>query len=128
VVLSGLYVVGLEDNFTHRDDLHAALRGVPDGAPALLLAHSPDVVLDWDASRFGVVLAGHTHGGQIRLPFVGALETQTRAVRYVEGLYRLPEGNWLHVSAGIGTSGIHVRFLALPTMTILTLVRALGAP
>jgi uncharacterized protein len=115
---SEVYVLGVDDNFTHRDDLYAALRGVPSDAPAILLAHSPDVVIDWDVSRFALILAGHTHGGQIRLPFIGALETQTRTP-YVEGLYQLPTGNWLHVSGGVGASEIDVRFLAPPSITLL---------
>jgi predicted MPP superfamily phosphohydrolase len=116
---SEVYIVGVDDNFTHRDDLYGAVGGVPPDVPAILLAHSPDVVADWDVSRFALVLAGHTHGGQIRLPLVGALETQTRVPRYLEGLYRLPWGNWLHVSGGVGTSEVHVRFLAPPSATLL---------
>jgi predicted MPP superfamily phosphohydrolase len=117
---SEVYIVGVDDNFTHRDDLHAALGAVPPDVPAILLAHSPDVVADWDVSRFALVLAGHTHGGQIRLPFIGALETQTRVPGYVDGLYALPWGNWLHVSGGVGTSEIHLRFLAPPGAAVLS--------
>jgi predicted MPP superfamily phosphohydrolase len=121
---SEVYIVGVDDNFTHRDDLYAAVGGVPSDVPTMLLAHSPDVVADWDVSRFALVLAGHTHGGQIRLPLVGALETQTRVPRYVEGLYRLPWGNWLHVSGGVGTSEVHVRFLTPPNATLLLFSRS----
>ncbi|HEY8369388.1 MAG TPA: metallophosphoesterase [Thermodesulfobacteriota bacterium] len=118
----GVYLVGLDDNYLARDDLEAATASVGVGAPAILLAHSPDIVIDRDVSRFDLVLAGHTHGGQVRLPLVGALETQTRTPRYVDGLFRLPSGTYLHVSAGIGTSAPHVRFLARPTVTLLRLV------
>lgn len=120
-VATGVYLVGVDDNYLNRDDLDAALRGVPPGPPAILLAHSPDIVVDRDVSRFALVLAGHTHGGQIRLPMVGTLETQTRTRRYIEGLYRLPHGGWLHVSGGVGTSEIPLRFLVQPSATLLRL-------
>jgi predicted MPP superfamily phosphohydrolase len=89
--------------------------------PAVLLAHSPDIVVDRDVSRFVLVLAGHTHGGQIRLPVLGPLRTQTRTGAFVEGLYRLQHGGWLHVSGGVGTSELPVRLLVPPSITVIEL-------
>lgn len=116
-----VYVIGLDDNYLGWDDLDAALRGVPRDAVTILLAHSPDIVLDRDLSGLALVLAGHTHGGQIRLPLFGSVETQTRGRRYVQGLYPLEEGSWLHVSGGVGVSGLRMRFLVPPSVTLLIL-------
>ncbi|HET9300128.1 MAG TPA: hypothetical protein VFO11_09285, partial [Candidatus Polarisedimenticolaceae bacterium] len=85
--------------------------------PALLLAHHPDIVLD--ARRAGgalpdLVLAGHTHGGQIRLPFLGTVWSSTQLGRHVDaGLFHVG-GMPLYITAGVGTSIVPARFLAPP--------------
>lgn len=103
---------------------------VPPGTPRIVLTHSPDSVVD--AAREGVrlVLAGHTHGGQVRLPFVGALVTRTAiGRRYDRGLFRWPEAGarpgfrsgeptLLYVNAGVGTSILPIRFFNPPTYAV----------
>ena len=71
-----LWVAGVDDLTQGQPDLAAALAGVPAGAPVILLAHNPDTWLDPAIARADLVLAGHTHGGQFRLPLIGALHTQ----------------------------------------------------
>ncbi len=71
-----LWVAGMDDLTGGEPDLARALADVPEGAALLLLAHNPDVLLDPLARRADLILAGHTHGGQIRLPLVGALYVQ----------------------------------------------------
>jgi predicted MPP superfamily phosphohydrolase len=95
-----------------------------DGA-RLVLAHNPDVVLDL-ADLGGVppdlVLAGHTHGGQVRLPWIGALYTATKlGRRFDAGLFDYG-GMPLYITAGMGTSDIPVRFCNPPEVVLLTLV------
>jgi hypothetical protein len=70
------------------------------------------------------VLAGHTHGGQLRVPFYGALVTNCGIEREkARGLHRWAADTWLHVSAGLGTSPYApVRFACPPEATLLTLV------
>src|SRR5690606_32572234 len=80
-------VVGVDDPYTGRDDLDAALDRTdrpPFGAErrfTLLLAHSPDIVANKRAKVADLILCGHTHGGQIRAPFLGALRTNTKLGR-----------------------------------------------
>jgi predicted MPP superfamily phosphohydrolase len=92
--------------------------------PAIVLAHHPDIVID--AIRAGgafpdLVLAGHTHGGQIRLPFFGPMFTSTSLGRRLDaGLFRVG-GVPLYITAGVGTSIVPARFLAPPEVVLLTL-------
>jgi predicted MPP superfamily phosphohydrolase len=71
-----LWIAGVDDLTQGQPDLTAALAGVPAGAPVILLAHNPDAWLDPTIARADLVLAGHTHGGQFRVPWIGALHTQ----------------------------------------------------
>jgi uncharacterized protein len=98
------------------------LRREAGDALAVGLVHSPDVVSEWVLSGFDLVVAGHTHAGQVRLPWVGSVVTNCSLPNALSGgLHRV--GNaWLHVSPGLGTSRFApVRFLARPAATLLHL-------
>ena len=84
----------------------------------ILMYHSPDLIYDLDKNRFiDLMLSGHTHGGQVRLPFFGALFTGSLYGRKLQsGLYRLNQ-IYLYISRGIGLEGMgapRVRFLCKP--------------
>lgn len=100
------------------------LRHPADGRPRLLLTHNPDLVLDVLAVGEPppcLLLAGHTHGGQIRLPWVGALFTDTELGReHVRGHHSY-RGVPLYVTAGVGTSFVPLRLFNPPEVTLLTL-------
>ncbi len=107
------------------DDLIGLTAKVPDdGRPAILLAHEPDVFPDVPA-RFGLTLSGHTHGGQISLPFVGrfAASSPRYGQRYVYGHVE-ENGRHLVISAGLGMSLLPVRFGVPPEIVIVEV----GAP
>ncbi len=92
----------------------------------VVLTHSPDAAREAAARGIDVVLAGHTHGGQVRLPGIGALLTRTRlGRRYDRGLFRLDDaragGTWLYVNPGIGTSLLPVRFCDPPGWALVDL-------
>lgn len=127
---SGLWVVGVDDPYRHRDDVPAALKGLPEGAaPVVALVHSPDAAPEL-AGRCGLVLAGHTHGGQVRLPLVGPVVTKSRyGKRFVAGLYDLGS-TYLYVSRGLGFSGgppVRIRLNCPPEVVLITLRGAAGA-
>jgi predicted MPP superfamily phosphohydrolase len=117
-----LWLAAIDDTWTRRDDLTRALAGRPaDGTPTVLLAHDP--------SRFGaaadagvdLVLSGHTHGGQIALPFAARfLSLATFAHPYNVGLYRRGRAT-LYVHPGLGTTGPPMRLGVAPEVTILVL-------
>ncbi|HWE61119.1 MAG TPA: metallophosphoesterase [Chloroflexota bacterium] len=115
-----LYLVGVDDPATGRDNLARALARAPASACSLLLAHSPDIVLRLGAYRPSVILAGHTHGGQIRLPLVGALLTESHIPRRLAMGLHTYHGAQLFVSRGIGYSGLDIRIGCPPEVAVLT--------
>ena len=109
---------------TDRQRLDSLMTEAPTHIPRIFLYHSPELMPE--AIQYGIdlYLCGHTHGGQVRLPFIGPLLTSSQlGRRYVMGLYT--EGSTrLYVSRGIGLEGLsapRVRFLAPPEMTLLKL-------
>jgi predicted MPP superfamily phosphohydrolase len=107
-------VAGLPDLRRGRPDWDR-LADIPPDVPAILLSHRPDAVLDPRSARFFLVLAGHTHGGQVAVPGWGPILRHTRVPRRAAaGLSRWPGGRWLVVSRGLGTSELPIRFGARP--------------
>ncbi|MBC7328875.1 metallophosphoesterase [bacterium] len=96
------------------------LASLPPSDLSILLSHRPDVILsqgDW--RKIDLVLSGHTHGGQIRLPFIGPLFTKSRLPRrYSQGLSSFGH-LYLYVSRGIGETKIPIRFFCPPEITLL---------
>jgi uncharacterized protein len=122
-----LWLCGIHDPVTHVPNLHTAIPERPDG-PVLLMSHAPDYADTLLAHPRGrlvdLMLAGHTHGGQVRLPLVGALQLPTGGRKYVEGLFRLGRMQ-LYVNRGVGTTLLPLRLNCPPEITLITLQRAL---
>lgn len=103
------YLAGIDD-FRYRADLARAMRGVPRNAPAILLSHNPRIIRA--AARMGIslVLSGHTHGGQVRLPVVGSIYGRSgERSRFKSGRDSLG-ATQIYVSRGIGTVVLPVRY------------------
>ncbi|MCH7808667.1 MAG: metallophosphoesterase [Planctomycetes bacterium] len=115
-------LAGVEQSHSGGEDLATALAAIPTAGAVILLAHFPSTVFRVPSDRVDLVLAGHTHGGQIRLPVVGCLWTNDRLpLRMARGLTRVG-GTLLHASPGIGVSGpIKVRINCPPEISLLTL-------
>ncbi len=100
----------------------------PEGAPRVLLYHSPELMPQALQVGLDLYLCGHTHGGQVRLPLIGPILTSSQlGRRYVMGRYS-ENGTTLYVSRGVGLEGLsapRVRFLCPPEMTLVTLEPAL---
>jgi predicted MPP superfamily phosphohydrolase len=122
-------LVGLRDAYEFAPDYSAAWRQVPPGTPVLVMAHSPDVV--HEAARRGARLGlfGHTHGGQVRLPFIGPVFTRTGLPRRLaRGLAWVGE-TAVVVSAGLGaTPWAPYRFLCRPEVLVLELTTTRNVP
>jgi hypothetical protein len=117
-----LWVAGVDDLNQGEPDLDAALDGVPAGAPVILLAHNPDAWLDPAIVRADLVLAGHTHGGQFRVPLIGALHTQgTYLSRQRPAGWFERDRSRMFVSRGVGES-FPFRFGAPPQAVLIHLV------
>jgi uncharacterized protein len=117
---------GVDDSHLKRDRYERIAGAADPTADVRLgLAHSPEPrVLDrFAADGYDLLLSGHTHGGQLRVPFYGALVTNCGIDRErVRWLHKWTDRTWLHVSAGLGTSPYApVRFACPPEATLLTL-------
>lgn len=117
-----LAIVGIGDRMTHRDDVAAALRGLPPRVTApLVLAHGPRTAEKLAAiGRAALCLSGHTHGGQVNLPLVTPLLLASIREPYARGSYQLGPVR-LYVNRGVGMSGIPVRVNAPAEVTLATL-------
>lgn len=128
-------VVGVDDPYTRRSDLDAAFSGVDPNSFILFLTHSPCITPEAIERGADLILSGHTHGGQVRIPGCGMLWTHMRSNTALnDGLYD-PKAiecitgadagsSTLFVNRGVGTSRIHIRFLCPPEIVYITIHRA----
>jgi hypothetical protein len=120
--LDTLSLIGVDDSLSGFADLTASLRGFQRTPFAILLTHSPHMFFRADLARFDLVLAGHTHGGQVRLPGVGALWLPSGSEPYEAGWYD-GEHARMFVTRGVGTDILPFRFLCRPEIALITLKR-----
>lgn len=115
-----IWLVGFADAWTNQTDIRGTLARVTDQSPVIALTHNPDL-FPRIPQRVVLTLAGHTHGGQVNLPFVGRLRVPSEfGQRYAAG-HVVEENHHLFVTTGIGTSIIPVRFRVPPEIVFLTL-------
>ena len=116
-----LHIAGVDDIATGRDNLDAVLDALPPDGAAVLLAHEPDFAdISAPTGRFDLQLSGHTHAGQIRLPFIGAPVLPSFGRFYDAGRYEI-NGMTQYTTSGLGTIWPHVRFNARPEVAVLLL-------
>lgn len=119
-----LAIAGVRDYLEDRPDAALALKGIDRAVPRILLSHHPDYCEKLPSDRVDLVLAGHTHGGQVRLPFSFApVVPSDYGQKYSGGLVSLnrPFNTKVYVSRGIGVSIIPVRVNCPPELTLITL-------
>jgi predicted MPP superfamily phosphohydrolase len=112
------------DPFVHRADAVTTIGAIAPGLPTVVLNHNPDAMDEaiWDGVR-GWVLAGHTHGGQVKPPFLPPPILPVRNHRYTSGVFDVGPGRTLYISRGLGHL-TQVRFNVRPELTLFTLERA----
>ena len=116
-----LFLAGIDDAWTKRADLDAALEHRPDGVPTVLLAHDPERFEEAASRDVQVVLSGHTHGGQVALPFLGRFVNASKlAHEFHIGRYEKGDST-LYVSGGLGTTGPPVRLGVAPSFALIRL-------
>lgn len=122
--VEGLQIVGLDELWARRFDSATPLATLDRTRGMIALSHNPDTV-DLDAWRGfdGWILAGHTHGGQVRPPFLPPPIVPVQNKRYTAGVFELPGGRTLYVNRGVGHF-VQVRFNVRPEITVFTLRRA----
>jgi hypothetical protein len=118
---SGLVLAGVDDMWESTADVASALAGAPPEAPRILLCHNPDYAEHLPPQpRVDLMLSGHTHGGQIRLPLLTHLLASVHHRKYQQGLVQGPRCA-VYVTRGVGVVGPPLRFRCPPGITILTL-------
>ncbi|MHB1701305.1 MAG: metallophosphoesterase [Acidobacteriaceae bacterium] len=118
-----IWIAGVEDPGTQSPDLSKAIppSARADGENVILLSHAPDYADNVVGHGVDLVLSGHTHGGQIRIPFIPPIRLPELGRKYVQGHFQLGAMQ-LYVNRGIGTVGVPMRFLCPPEITLITLV------
>ncbi|HEX8948124.1 MAG TPA: metallophosphoesterase, partial [Dissulfurispiraceae bacterium] len=112
----GFCLAGLDDskNYFLKSKL---LEDLPSGMPSLVLAHNPDIFGEAARAKVNLVLAGHTHGGQVGLPFLIHMSSYANKSTFISGLFNAGATN-MYVNRGIGTTRTPVRFFCRPEITV----------
>ena len=117
---TSLWLVGLSDLWTRPQRIEQTIATIPEGEAIIAITHNPDIFPDLP-ERVPLLLAGHTHGGQVRFPLIGTVaEASKFGDRYVGG-HVIENNHHLFVTTGIGTSVLPVRFGVTPEIVLLTL-------
>jgi predicted MPP superfamily phosphohydrolase len=117
-----LWLAGVDDAICGNPNLNQAIVSAPEQAPVVLLGHEPDLADEFSKDgRVDLMLAGHSHGGQIRLPFKNISFKAHLAEKYDMGLYKV-NGMWLYVNRGIGViTSVPIRINCPPEISSFTL-------
>ena len=119
---SRIWLVGVDDAYSGCDDLPAALSEVEKDDFCLAITHSPDLIDDPRIAEVGLLLAGHTHGGQVRLPLLGPLYAPCRRARERAGGLIRTNGTTMYVTRGVG-EGIPIRLGCPREISLITVRR-----
>ena len=113
-----LVIIGLDDSVSGKMNIPLATNHLLDDQYNILLAHEPDVVEEILDLPIDLQLSGHSHGGQFRLPVLGALYTPELSKKYIKGMYNFPNSDVkLYVNVGIGTTIIRGRLFNRPEIS-----------
>jgi uncharacterized protein len=117
-----LYLAGVDDIHYYKcHSLSDASKDIPENGFSILLSHSPEIIKEMGEYTFDLCLCGHTHGGQICLPGIGAIFTHAKIRReFVSGFWQY-KGMTGYTTTGTGSSGVPVRFFCPPEVVLLTL-------
>ncbi|MEO8799951.1 MAG: metallophosphoesterase [Polyangiaceae bacterium] len=116
-----VYLAAIDDTWTKRDDIEMALENKPAGVSTILLAHDPERFPHAAAKNIDLTLAGHTHGGQIAMPFLWRwISLAHISHHYAIDLYQSGR-SWMYVHPGLGTTGPPIRIGIAPAVVLLTL-------
>jgi predicted MPP superfamily phosphohydrolase len=114
-----LWLVGAGDLWEDHVDLDALLKDVPADECRIVLAHNPDTADTPHRARVDLMLSGHTHGGQVDIPFLGTPIVPTQNKAYNHGLKRSPLGELVFICRGVGWAVLPVRFNCFPEVAII---------
>jgi len=114
-------MIGVDDSLNGNPNMIKAISGTHENEFKILLSHIPDYADIAKHYPIDIQLSGHSHGGQIRIPFYGSVITPIGAKKYIDGLYHIQDSNLvLYVNRGIGTTVMPLRFACRPEITLFT--------
>jgi predicted MPP superfamily phosphohydrolase len=117
-----LHIAGVDDVLENLADLDRVLEQIPAEGEAILLAHEPDFAdISASSGRFSLQISGHTHGGQVVLPWVGPPILPPRGRKYPSGRYQI-NGMVQYTNRGVGTTSIQLRLNCPPEITVFNLL------
>ncbi|MHB8124267.1 MAG: metallophosphoesterase [Desulfitobacteriaceae bacterium] len=120
---SHIWIMGVDDPFLGKDQLNKALTGVVDSVPKVLLAHAPNIFSKAVKASIDLVLVGHTHGGQVRLPLVGAVIAPGQGLFPEFDYGQFTSGSTkMIINGGLGESVLPIRIYNRPEIVLVTLV------
>ncbi|WP_252247153.1 metallophosphoesterase [Clostridium sp. ZBS4] len=113
-------ILGLDDALLGNPDVEKTARNIKENNYNLLLLHEPDLSDKFVSYNIDLILAGHSHGGQVKIPFLGEIVTPPLAEKYKDGLYNLntQRNTQLYVNSGIGNTKMPFRFMNVPEVSI----------
>ena len=116
-----LNLVGIDDVSTNHEDMKKAFNHVNNQEYTVLLSHSPGVTDKYPEIDADLILSGHTHGGQVRLPLIGSIVAPDEGLfpKKAKGVYQLKENQHLYIDSGLGTSLLPVRFLNQSQLSVI---------
>ena len=116
------WLIGVDDPVEGYANLDQAIGKVPPGSPEILLAHGPNIFEKAAENKINLVLVGHTHGGQIGIPFLIRMSRYANRTPYMRGLFK-KDSTQLYVNRGIGTKTFTLRFLCPPEISLIEVVK-----
>ncbi len=116
-------ICGIDDPYTNHEDIDLAFSNIDNASFTILLSHAPDIVPKNNNLLCDLILCGHTHGGQIRFPFIGGVIAPGQGwfPKYDKGIYELNSDTILFINSGLGTSGLPIRLLNRSQICFITL-------
>ena len=118
-----IYLIGVDDPDSELDDLPKAMINTEENIPKILLAHSPDIINNLQEEKVDLILVGHTHGGQVVIPFIKPFWVPTKnRGKYANGLFEVND-TYLYVNRGVGMAILQTRFNCPPEIAVIELRR-----
>jgi len=113
-------LVGLKEIINNSNDFTTIFKDVNEETYTIALCHTPDIVLEFPIGQVDLLLAGHSHGSQIRYPLVGSYKKYEGSIKFTAGKHA-SNGTMIYVSSGMGTTGSDVRLFSNPQVIIFRL-------
>lgn len=114
-------ICGVDDSYRGQDSIEKAMKGADNKNYTILISHSPKIRDRLRGHSPDLIISGHTHGGQVRLPLIGAIISPAEGLfpKYDKGIYILNNGSILYIDSGVGTSKLPIRFLNRSQMSLI---------